>query len=63
MAELKGQGVPSYVVEVPYTRGAPRYHVYAGAYAGPSEAALMRDVLRRAGVLDTLVLRVGRITP
>jgi len=63
MTELKSQGIPTYVVEVPYTRGPSRYYVYSGAYFGPSEAEHMRLVLRQAGLQDTLVLRVGRITP
>jgi hypothetical protein len=63
MTVLKSQGIPSYVVEVPYTRGPARYHVYSGAYFGPSEAAHMRTILRQAGLQDTLVLRVGRISP
>jgi hypothetical protein len=58
---LKARGIPSYVVEVPYTQGPPRFHVYAGAYSGPTEASVMRNVLRNAGIMDTLVLRVGRI--
>jgi hypothetical protein len=63
MNELKGRMVPSYTIEVPFEQGAVRYYVYAGAYSGPSEAALMRDRLREAGVQDTLVLRVGRSLP
>ena len=63
MTELRGQGVPGYIIEVPYTQGPPRFHLYGGAYEKPSEAEVMRDVLRRAGVLDTLVLRLGRTLP
>jgi hypothetical protein len=63
MNELKTEGVPSYVVEVPYTQGPSRYHLYAGAYSGPSEAMTMRGLLRGAGIPDTLVLRVGRNSP
>jgi hypothetical protein len=63
MNELEARSVPSYTIEVPQTQGAVRYNVYAGAYSGPSEAALMRDRLREAGVEDTLVLRVGRSQP
>ncbi len=59
MNELKTT-VPSYVVEVPYSRGPMHYHVYAGAFAGETEALVMRDMLKHAGVQDTLVLRVGR---
>jgi hypothetical protein len=63
MNELRAQGVPGYIIEVPYTQGPPRFHLYGGAYEKPSEAEVMRDVLRRAGVLDTLVLRLGRTLP
>jgi hypothetical protein len=61
--ELEAQDLPSYVIEVPYTRGPPRFYVYAGAYSGPSEALVMRDRLRAAGVDDTLVVRIGRSQP
>ena len=61
MNDLRAQGVPSYIVEVPYTSGPNRFHLYGGAYQADSEAALMRDLLKRAGVLDTLVLRLGRL--
>lgn len=63
MNELKAQNVPTYIVEVPYTKGAPRFHVYAGAYSGPSEAEAMRGLLRSAGIQDTLVLRLGHNSP
>ena len=63
MNELRSQGVPGYIIEVPYTQGPPRFHLYGGAYEKPSEAEVMREVLRRAGVLDTLVLRLGRTFP
>jgi hypothetical protein len=63
MTALRAQGVPGYIIEVPYTQGPPRFHLYGGAYEKPSEAEVMREVLRRAGVLDTLVLRLGRTLP
>lgn len=63
MNALKAESVPSYVIEVPYTQGPARFHVYAGAYSGPTEAMVMRERLRGAGVEDTLVLRVGRSLP
>lgn len=61
--ELMTQSVPTYVIEVPYTSGPSRYHLYGGAYAADSEAAAMREIIRRNGLLDTLVLRLGRGTP
>jgi hypothetical protein len=59
--QLRESGVPSYVVEVPYTSGPVRYHLYAGAYSVPSEAEAMRAMLRSAGVPDTLVVRIGQV--
>jgi hypothetical protein len=61
MNQLRESGVPSYVVEVPYTSGPVRYHLYAGAYSVPSEAEAMRALLRTAGVPDTLVVRIGQV--
>ena len=63
MRELTAQGLPSYVVVVPYAGGPDYYHLYGGAYSKDSEAAVMRDLLRRAGLADTLTLRLGRGTP
>jgi hypothetical protein len=60
MNQLRETGVPGYIVTVPYTEGAPRYHLYGGAYSVPSEAEAMRALLRNAGVADTLVVRVGQ---
>jgi hypothetical protein len=63
MTELETRAVPTYMIEVPYTQGPVRFHVYAGAYSGPTEAALMRARLQAAGIQDTLVLRIGRSAP
>lgn len=63
VAELAGKNIPSYVVEVPLPGGgAPRWRVYAGAFQGAAEAAVLRPVLKSAGIPDSLVLRTG-ITP
>lgn len=59
--QLRESGVPSYVVEVPYSNGPARYHLYAGAYGAPSEAEAMRQLLRTANVPDTLVVRIGQV--
>jgi hypothetical protein len=61
--ELMQKGIPAYVVEVPYSRGGPWYHVYGGAYTAPSEAERMGELLRNAGLPDSLVVRVGRTVP
>ncbi len=63
METLRSQMIPSYVIEVPYTRGPARFHLYAGAYTGPAEADMLREVLRRVGIADTLVERIGRAPP
>ena len=57
---LAGDTIPAYVLEVPYSSGADRYHVYAGAYAGPAEADVLRQVLAGAGMPANLVQRIGR---
>jgi hypothetical protein len=62
MNELHGLDIPSYIVEIPYTVGPPRYRLYSGAYSGPAEADVMRQLLRNTGLADTLVLRTGRIS-
>lgn len=59
-ADLAGIGIPAYVLEVPYSGGVTRYHLYCGAYAGPLEADVMRRLLGAAGLDTTLVQRVGR---
>jgi len=60
MNELGSMGVPAYVVEVPYSRGGPWYHLYGGAYGSAPEAERMRQLLRDAGLPDSLVTRTGR---
>jgi hypothetical protein len=60
MAQLSQLDIPSYVIEVPYTNGPPRYFLYSGAYSGAAEADVMRQLLRSAGLADTLVERTGR---
>lgn len=60
MSELQQIDIPSYVVDVPYTGGVDRYHLYAGAYAAAAEAEVMREFLNSVGIPDSLVVRVGR---
>jgi hypothetical protein len=60
--ELAALNIPAYVLAVPYSSGQERYHVYSGAYAGPAEADVMRQVLADAGVSANLVQRIGRST-
>ena len=56
--ELEQLDLPGYVVRLAYPDGE-RYRLYAGAYAGPADADVMRELLRSAGVPDSLVTRVG----
>jgi hypothetical protein len=60
MSELLQLQIPSYVVEMPFTVGPSRYRLYSGAYAGPAEADVMRQLLQNTGLPDSLVLRTGR---
>lgn len=56
--ELEQLDIPTYIVPVADTTGQ-RFRVYAGAYTGRGEAEVMRQLLRNAGVQDSLVTRVG----
>ncbi|HEX7089245.1 MAG TPA: SPOR domain-containing protein [Longimicrobiales bacterium] len=58
--ELAAQGIPTYVVEIPYEGGPSRYRLYAGAYRSPAEAEVLAGMLRRAGYSAELVERTGR---
>jgi hypothetical protein len=60
VGELAAQRIPAYVLEVPYSNGGARYHLYCGAYSGPGEADVMRQLLGNAGLETNLVERVGR---
>lgn len=60
MEQIHALNIPSYVIEVPYTNGPPRYYLYSGAYSGAAEAELMRQLLRNAGLATNLVERTGR---
>src|SRR5690606_18417410 len=53
-------GVPTYSVEVPYSSGPSRFRLYAGAYEGPVQGAVMAELLEKAGVEAQLVRRMGR---
>ncbi len=56
---LLTHGVPTYIVEIPYTVGPPRYRLYAGAYEGPAQGSIMAVLLERAGIEAQLVRRMG----
>jgi len=57
--ELKKMAIPAFIVSGD-VNGVTQWRVYAGAYAGPAEADVMRTLLKGAGVKDTLVTRTGR---
>jgi hypothetical protein len=58
--ELLAKGIPSYVVELPYTSGSVAYRVYGGAFEDSAVAATLGSMLRGAGVQADLVQRIGR---
>jgi hypothetical protein len=58
--ELLQARIPTYVVEVEYTSGPPRYRLFAGAYEGPAPAEVMAELLREAGIEARLVRREGK---
>ncbi|HSJ13809.1 MAG TPA: SPOR domain-containing protein, partial [Longimicrobiales bacterium] len=60
VAELRRLDIPAYVL--PLGPEPARWRIYAGGYNGPAEADVMRQLLRSAGVTDSLVPRTGRIT-
>jgi hypothetical protein len=56
--------LPTYAVAVPYTDGATRWHVYAGAFRDSTGAEAMRQMLVERDLPTRLVERRGlRGTP
>ncbi|MEX1184009.1 MAG: SPOR domain-containing protein, partial [Gemmatimonadota bacterium] len=55
--------VPGYVLATEDTGGATRYRVYIGGFGTRAEADVIRQLLRSAGIRDSLVTRTGSITP
>jgi hypothetical protein len=51
--------IPSYVVEVPYSDGSLRWHLYGGAYRDSVSAERLRQALAAAGARARLVARTG----
>jgi hypothetical protein len=62
MNELRRLDVPGYMRMAEAADGAPLYRVFVGAFTAPAEADVTRQLLRGAGVRDSLVLRMGSIT-
>jgi hypothetical protein len=62
MNELRRLDVPGYMQNAEAADGAPLFRVFVGAFTAPAEADVTRQLLRGAGVRDSLVLRMGSIT-
>lgn len=58
--EIEALGIPGYIVPSVAPDGGALYRLYAGAYSGTAEANIMRQLLRSAGLPDSLVERTGR---
>jgi hypothetical protein len=63
VSELRRLDIPSYTLSADAADGQPLFRVYVGGFATPAEADVTRQVLRAAGVQDSLVTRTGIITP
>ena len=57
--ELRRLDIPGYISQ---RAVAPRYRVYVGGFAAPAESDVVRQLLRNAGIRDSLVTRTGSIT-
>lgn len=60
MEELRTQQIPTYLVEVEYTAGPPRFRIYIGAFEGPAPAEILATRLKGAGLDLPLVRRYGK---
>jgi hypothetical protein len=58
--ELRRLDIPAYLI---VRTTDPRFQVYVGGFAAPAEAHVVRQLLRAAGIRDSLVTRTGSITP
>jgi hypothetical protein len=63
MRELRRLDVPSYYLMADAADGYPMYRVYVGGFASAAEADVTRQLLRAAGVPDSLVTRTGNFQP
>ncbi|CAN5651127.1 hypothetical protein BH23GEM9_BH23GEM9_22460 [soil metagenome] len=59
MSDLRRLDVPAYTLMSEAADGRPAYRVYVGGFSAPAEAGVMRQILRAAGVTDSLVTRTG----
>jgi hypothetical protein len=63
MSELRTrENMPSFVLMAQAADGEPLYRVFVGAFTTAAEADVTRQLLRAAGVADSLVSRTGSIT-
>jgi hypothetical protein len=63
VGELRRLDVPSYTLLGDAADGYPMFRVYVGGFATPAEADVTRQLLRAAGVQDSLVTRTGIVIP
>jgi len=60
--ELRRLDVPGYRVDTEAADGAPLHRIYVGGFGAAAEADVIRQLLRAAGIRDSLVTRTGSIT-
>lgn len=63
LSELIRLDLPGYMILADAADGEPLYRVYIGGFASDAEADVVRQLLRAAGIRDSLVTRTGSITP
>jgi hypothetical protein len=62
LAELMRLDLPGYMVPGEAADGEPLYRVFLGGFVSRAEADVVRQLLRAAGIRDSLVTRTGSIT-
>lgn len=60
---LRRLDIPGYVLQAQAADGQPLYRLYVGGFSSEGEAAVTRQLLRAAGILDSLVVRTGSVPP
>jgi hypothetical protein len=58
---LRRLDIPGYVLPASAADGEPVYRLYVGGFGGEAEAGAVGQMLRAAGIRDTLVTRTGAI--
>jgi cell division septation protein DedD len=59
---LRRLDIPAYVLEAEAVDGRPLYRLYVGGFGSAAEADIMGQMLRSAGIRDSLVTRTGNVT-